>query len=476
MQQFEIKHVNGIADLTITLDGPGVYVARGPNGAGKSSAIEALKAVTGDDRAKAEPSDGQAKGQVQASDGVLLAVGNRRRLNGYPSLRLVSSGAIGLLIDPGIKDSTLAARARLKALLQLMPLPADAAAKLELTANDEELQRWIAGDPSTDAMDLAEAVRKRANELANDLEKRCEGAKGEEASLMGLILELGQLDFEAGELVTAEAEASRLVREAEIKTHTARQRAELEKAQAEIRESLGVRPDVNGAQSAGVDLRDLVASLEAQLAAAKEKYHAARVNYSRLVEAAEQWDQRSHLLKRTPEGPTLQEAQEAVAIASAAQSRMARARRVDTAKGYQSKANEAKALATSCEDRAKLLRGIAQGTAGALGRLLERRGLPGLAIDCGRICVTGGHNDQVKDFETRLSFGEKVRAAIGIALAGIGQTGTDGKPVILPLEPTFWLALDSEHKGEVCKIAKERGVCLVTEEPDSGPLRMEAMP
>lgn len=484
MNEYRISDVNGIADLTIRLDGPGVYVARGPNGAGKSSAIEALKAASGDDKAKAEPSDGEDKGKVevrsQNAEGVLLAVGStRNKRTGLPTVRLVSTGAIGQLIDPGIKDADTAAKHRLKALLQLMPLPADDAAKLELTANDEELQKWIQGDPSTDAMDLAEAVRKRANELANNLEKRSAEAKGEEESLTGLIKELGALDFEAGDSLPAKQEADRAIRFAERSMYQAQARAKLEEQQAALRNTQGPRPNTEPVEASIRQLSDQIAELDRQIAVLKETLHHARVERARLDEAARIWDSQAAILNQKAEGPTLAEAAEFTKQAEAAAGKALRAQTLDRAKEYQTKANAAKELAAKCAERAKHLRGIAQGTADALGRLLERRGLDGLVIQDGRLGVKAGHS--VKDFDTRLSFGERVRVALGIALTGLQiadcglRIGEERLP-ILPLEPTFWLALDDVHKAEVCSIAKERGVCLVTEEPVAGPLRVEKVP
>lgn len=472
MNTFKIESVNGIAALNITLDGPGVYVARGPNGAGKSSAILALRAANGDATALAEPSDGEDKGTVSSGDGVVFRVGHRRKIDGRPSVRILSTASLGRLIDPGLQDSGLAAKARLKALLALMPLPADEAARVELTGNDEELRAWIKGDPSSDALDLAEALRKRANELANDLEKRAAECAGESASLQGLIEALGKLDFEAGDYRSARALADQLLRDAEVKTHTAKARADLEKQQEEIRETLGPKPDTTNIQAefdrlnlVALELEERAAAARGQWMACGEKLKAARI-------AAAQWDRGAEILQRPVEGPTFAEAQTATQLADLAQVKAERARTVETAKDYLAKATAAHEAAQKHAERAKALREIAKGTAPALGRLLERRGLPGLVIHEGRLCVRSGAT--LKDFDTRLSFGERVRAALGIALAGLSAPAPGEKRLpILPLEPTFWLALDEGHKAEVATIAQERGVCLVTEEPDGGELRFE---
>lgn len=487
---FRIQGVNGIDDLAVTINGPGVYVARGPNGAGKSSAIEALKAANGDTTAKAEPTDGTDKGKVEGG-GVLLAVGHRRKLNGLPSVRLVSTGAIGQLIDPQIKDGTLAAKARLRALLQLMPLPADEAARMELTANDEELQTWIRTDPASDAMDLGESVRKRANELACELEKKSAEASGEEQSLHGLINELGKLDFEAGDLASAVAAAEEAARKAAVMVQTARARAALETQQKQVKELTRDVPDVAALRETWQLICRKVEAVEAELKSAahrrdmtKAELQQAEDNLRKGEAEAQRQAQVMEILKRPVEGPTIEEATASMIEADRFKARVEQARKVDTAKNYMARAEGAKEVSIKYADRAKQLRGIAAGTATALGRLLERRGLPGLVIQEGRLGVVQP-DQSVKDFDLRLSFGQRVRTALGVALAGLDanykpaanggqEEGKDQRMPILALEPTFWLALDEVHRGEVVTIARERGVCLVTEEPGDGPLRFEA--
>jgi hypothetical protein len=333
-------------------------------------------------------------------------------------------------------------------------------------------------------MDLAEAVRKRANEMANDLEKRAAEARGEEESLTGLIKSLGPLDFDAGDYATARQEADRALRRAEVLVHTSRARAQLEEQQAKIRASLGPRPEVDTVQNQIAEISEEIGALDGKMLVLKEKLHALKMERARLGEARMRWEEQSEILRRTPEGPSPAEAEQHAKMAEALTARAAAAQTLSRAKEYQVKANAAHELAGKCADRAKQMRAIAQGTADALGRLLERRGLPGLVIDEGRLCVKNGKG-KAKDFDTRLSFGERVRVALGIALAGqhrappeqaagaiAGNAGT--VLPILPLEPGFWLALDERHQAEISAIARESGICLITEEPGGGPLHVEA--
>lgn len=476
-QSFRIQEINGLHDFTVTLDKPGVYVARGPNGAGKSSLIEAIKGASGDDKAKVEPTEGEAKGQVDMGGGVLFKVGNKRTSKGQPFVRLVSTGAIGQLIDPGLIDEKAAARARIRALVQLKPMPVDDSTRTELTGNDEELQAWIRRDTSSDAMELSHNVRLKANELALELEKRVAECEGEEKSLLGLIEELGELDYEAGDGATARTQANRANGEAQVKLNTARERAELERQQQELKNTIGERPDSSGASADVELLAKVMADLEKKLSEAQQKYQHAVRERVRLDEAARKWDAQAEIMKRPVKGPTMAEAEQAIVEAQALSARAERAEKLDRARAWLEKIDAAKIEATTKGERAKLLRGIAQGTEEALSRLLERRGLKDLAVVEGRLHWK--KDGKLLDYGSPMvSFGQRVRVALGVALEGIDRDSVESRTTgnrlpLLPLNPDFWLALDPERKAEVAAIAKERGVCLITEEPGEGELRVE---
>lgn len=473
---FHIQDINGVRDFTVNIDGPGVLVATGWNGAGKSSAISAILAASGDKKATAEPTDGVAKGRVTMGDGVVFAVGSRRVANGLPAIRLISAGSIGTLIDPGLVDEDRAAQARVRAVTELLPMPADEAARTELTANDPELLAHIAHDPAEDALLLAEAVRNKANELALAQEKTAAAKAGEMATYEKLIGELGTIDFNAGKFSEVKALADEAMQRAQVMAHTATERQKLERQQAEIRETLGERPDLGVLTGSVQELAKEIADLERELALAEERYEQQVRELARLDEAARRWDAQAEILKRPVQGPTMAEAEAARVEAEGLAGRAMRAQVLDQVEAYGAEHTNAERVKHEAELRAKALRDIARGTSEALGRLLERRGLPGLSIIEGRLCVKEG--GAVKDFDKRLSFGQRVRVALGIALAGIHVSApehcsTGNRLPVLPLEPNFWTALDPVKQAEVARIAKERGVCLITEAPGEGALRFE---
>lgn len=477
-QAFHIQDINGVRDFTVNIDGPGVLVARGWNGTGKSSAISAILAASGDKKATAEPTDGIAKGRVTMGDGVIFAAGSRRVATGQPAIRLISTGSIGTLIDPGLVDEDRAAQARVRAVTQLMPMPADDAARIELTANDPELMEHIAHDPAEDALLLAEAVRNKANEMALAQEKIAQAKEGEMGTYEKLIGELGTVDFNAGKSSEVKALADEAMNRAQVMAHTATERVKLERQQAEIRQSLGPLPDVDEAQKEFDAANQRLLELNAELKIAAQAWNDAGAKLKGRRMEVEQHRQRAEILKRPVQGPTLEEAESARVEAETLAGRAMRAQVLGQAEAYTAEHTNADRVKHDADTRGKALREIARGTSDALGRLLERRGLPGLSIVEGRLCVKDG--DTVKDFDKRLSFGQRVRVALGIALAGIDVSApehrtTGNKLPVLPLEPGFWTALDPVKQAEVAQIAKERGVCLITEAPGEGALRFDRM-
>jgi energy-coupling factor transporter ATP-binding protein EcfA2 len=476
-QSYRIRDVNGIHDFTVTLDKPGVYVARGPNGAGKSSVIEAIKGASGDAGAKVLPTVGEDKGQVDMGGGVLFKVGHKRTKQGQPYVQLVGTSAISELIEPGLIDEDAAARKRTRALLKLMPLPVDDTARLELTRNDEVLQEWIRRDTSLDAMELAENTRLKANELALEQEKRRDECNGQVKSMEDLIAELGDVDHSAGALAAAKAAAEKVMGDANVIVHRAQQRQQHERQIAEIKGTIGERPRHEESEARRKELEAEAVELAAKLADVKMRHSAECAELNRILTAQKVWDAQSEIMKRPVEGPTMAEAEAAVNEAAALKEKAGRAEKLDQFHQWNQKAEAAKLEATTRDERAKLLRDIAKGVEGALSRLLERRGLGDLAMVNGRL--HWNHNGKLLDYGSQMvSFGQRVRIALGVALKGIDRESVESRTTgnrmpLLAINPDFWLALDPLKKAEVAEISKERGVCLITEEPGEGELRIE---
>lgn len=471
---FRIENVNGVHELTVDLSEPGVHVARGRNGAGKTSTLHAIVAASGGD-APVVPTDGMERGKIEGPGGVVLAVGRTRRYGGDPVVELLETGPIATLIDPGLKDTAAAARARVKALLDLVR-----------PAVTEETVRRLSGGRdlgvpagSGTLMDIANRIKAEAEAEARKAEERLATLRGQATAAREA---LGGAEPEAP--VVPVEEARRLAQEARTRAvHlglAARARRDLEARQEEIRGSLGERPDTASAEARVQDLtgevnRVLVriANLQEQLENLRREEATAAAELRIVQQAAKRWDEGHAVLAKPAEGPTAEELAAAEAQAEQAE------RAVEAATlGAQRAAMRAKAAAAEEQIKrevreASALRGIAGAIPTVLAELLRESGVPGLTVRDGRLLAEIAPGEWV-DFEARLSFGQRVRAALTVALHAARRQGVRGVP-ILPLDPAHWAALDPERKVEVHTLAREVGICLVTEEPTDGELRVESL-
>lgn len=467
-------NVGGVRELRLALQ-PGVNELRGRNGAGKSSAIRAIARAAGGDE-PLEVRDGAAHGTVEGP-GVSLRVGRVVRATGVAEVSLADVGALADLIDPGIADSDAANRARIRALLRMVALPVTEEAVLTLAGGDGELaaaaMSRIRQQRIDDLLGAAEAVRLAGHELARGAGRAADLAelarRTAEERAAGLDRELG------GQRATVTArEAEAAAREAALELvraeEAARRRADLEAQQAEIRATLGERPDVGEAAEVWhasvravdeqlgrlAELRQQLAreegrleTLRAGLAQAKRDLDAARL-------AADQHDRRAELLARPVEGPTAAEVEAARLILEARNHAVTRARATEELATREAEAAAATLDGERHRGRAEELRTAAVTVGDRLGELLAGSPADGLSVEDGRLCaVVGG---QSRDFATRLSDGERVAAALRVA-ARCYRGG------IVPLSGDWWLRLDPQAQQEFARAAAELGLYVITERP-----------
>jgi ATPase subunit of ABC transporter with duplicated ATPase domains len=140
-QTFKIENVGGIVRAELILK-PGMNVLAGRNGAGKTSAMRAIVRAQGGG-GELERRDGAERGVVEGP-GVKLTVGKVVRTTGQAELSLAEATPLANLIDPGLKDTEAAARARIRALIELIRVPVDDAALDALSQGDAGLREWLA--------------------------------------------------------------------------------------------------------------------------------------------------------------------------------------------------------------------------------------------------------------------------------------------------------------------------------------------
>ena len=473
--KIKLEDVNGIGQLTVAMDVPGVYVARGQNGAGKSSTIEAIKAAAGDKKAKAEPTDGCQRGKVEVEGGVILAVGRRRTSTGQPTIQLVSESPLAQLIDPGIQDPELANKARLKALLELVPLRPTKEAFEDLTGGLPEITGPIDMTAHRDLLSLAERVREVGNREALAKEKEAQQYAG---GLAKIEEDIRRFPLEAkheptgrptkNEVLIKVKEVGRL--EMEVKA-----REQTEHLRESIRQNLAGRPNVEATQKALSDCESARAAAQDVFMAAKQ----ALEKHSMAVEIAEKlhekteadavrWDEMNAKLLQKIEGASRGELEKATAELEQMQRDASIEEQRQTVATLRASLEATRRDKIAVEASACRLREQVKKAGNVLGRAIEAEGIENVSVVDGKLC--GFIDGYWRDFQERLSFGQRVRLALGVALSACKHAGSTA---ILALDPKFWLALDAERRSEVARWAGEMGVYVVTEEPTAGPLRVE---
>jgi len=483
--EYEIRDVAGVAHATIKLR-PGINVLLSRNAGGKTSAIRAITRAQGGDE-DLERRDGSEFGSV-TGPGVTLRIGKVTKRTGEAELSLADVSPLSTVIDPGFSDSDANARARVRALIDLLGLRVDDAAIETLASGDTDLLAWlrdtVQGESIDDLTVAAEKLRHYAHGLARSQEQRAEAAKGAaQAATDRCAIALKAVGGEAHlSEQTIEAARAALVegsRSYERSVAQCEGREALETRQAEIREAIGERPDSTEEECSLIDdeadlqnTQDEIANLEAQLAAAREtraaqvaKIQARRDGIAERLSAAARWDEQQAVLEKSVEGPTRDELAilrtERVDGATAALEIATWSAEYRTAEAERLEANRVRERA---DIEASRLRAIATGISGRLGEIMARAGAHGLSVIDGRLHAE--IDGEVKDFERRLSEGQRVRAVLDVAAQVYPHQ-------VVPIAGGYWQALDPTAQRELAQLAAERGLYAVTEKPSEGELRVD---
>lgn len=467
---FQVHDVNGIADLTLSLTKPGVYVMRGRNGAGKTSAINAVRAALGDKSATAQPTDGMRAGTVEGP-GVTLHVGKNRRRDGTPDVGLADSGPLATLIDPRLKGDEARAKARIQALLQLCPIEVTDEMLADLCCQQKMLLDRIGTKHGNDLLGYAARVKAEAQAIARECETRAADLKGEMAVADARLGEIGTVP--EGTVDTTEEEDRASIEQATkrfaLKEQSFQQRVELEERKAKVRESLGDRPNVEWHRSRVNLATAALDELKVKIAQAQAEHTAAVEGLRKAEREATTWDGSARILEQPLSGASSFEVMDAKLDLDRCKTSVELTRALRARRKALEDLDRARMLMRTAEKDAAGMRGVSDAIPAALARALRGAGIPGLTVHDGKLAIQTDAG--VLDWEERLSFGQKVRFALQVALQAAQHDGAR----VFALDPEFWLALDPEHRTTAHAIAREIGVYLLTEEPAEGALRMEAM-
>lgn len=497
--EFRIRNVNGITDERITIERGKVTELRGRNGAGKTSAMRALARYMGDDRAKVEVKDGADVGSVEGP-GATLQVTEKARLRGTPSIYAADrSGALVRLIGgAGRKGDVERAREYIRALAELVDVPASEASLATICYNDAGLIDWLSRqvdhggirDLFTATLLLKPEIDERARTAENEA-LACDGridAAGENIDRAREGLAALAVDaVPDGEVVNQVAAQQRVADAgADAARVKERRQAMLDRQalQGRIRASLGEDPKTTTAYKAVVArLEDaerereeadaLVERLQRELAAAETRQQlalsaagSAAYALAQADDRAAEWRSQSAILGETVEGPSegdVLNAEMALEHAKVEQERHHATHDLRLALASRQQARQEKGAA---EFEGKRLRSIAHTLADRLGEILSQRGLANITVVDGRLAWRDPESGKILDWDTRMSSGQRVRAAFELA------AGQFNGVVFLPAneDNAFYMLLDPEHRAELEQIVHDMDLFVVTEVPADGPL------
>ena len=167
----EIENVGPIERLSIPLPDAGVVVLRGRNGAGKSHALAAMDSLL-TARGKLPCRDGARSGLVEGV-GARLSIGRSTRRTGEAEVATLEGRFdISQLVQPPIKDEEAADKARIKALIQLSGVKADATEFAALLPDGITLGSLVDTDQqSADPVTLAGQLKRALESQARGQEK-----------------------------------------------------------------------------------------------------------------------------------------------------------------------------------------------------------------------------------------------------------------------------------------------------------------
>lgn len=485
----DVENVGGIQQAHVEILPGAITVFTGQNGAGKTTLTNSIRRAVGE-RVPLEVRDGAHLGTVELP-GVRLQIKSSIRSSGQAEVALADTGPLSRLIDPGLKGDDEKALARVRAMLELIRPDFTADVVAALADQEDEVasavEQEVRDGALRDLVDVAERVRRVAHAKARDAEALAQQAAGKATSAE--LTAAQALERAGGEealvetSVAAAEQEERAAAEALGRARHERQtRVALERQQAEIHASLGEAPDPTRfdqdlkIRTEAIDAHEArIRDLERAISQEREAMAGIRSDRDRLqqMRASEEDRARQHqrhlaILQQPIVGPT----EEEVELAEAAAARATEARRAAvvsadvrqlaaTAEAARAEAEERalraerlREVATTVYDRLSLLPGIADKAAP-------------LTILAGRVHVVDG--DQVHDFESRRSAGQKVAAAFALA-AKCYATADDDRAPIVALDGRLWADLDPAAKAEAARAAAELGLAVVTEEPTLGPL------
>lgn len=483
-----IKNVGPVEDVTIPLT-DGVVVLRGMNDSGKSTTLEALSRLLGGD-ARIKRRYGTPHGVVEGLGATIRVVASPRQTGEVQAWAIEGKLALAALVDPGIADPVAADRKRVKALLTIQGVTADATLFHDLFESPEAFDA-IASTGARNAADVVEmaGLLKRDAELAaRKLEDDATAADGKAS---GCRESAGEID------TTVETEAEKLQADLEAaireEARLGQQQADADEAAARIKQAkirlAGAQADYQGPSE--VEAAAIVSTAERAEIEADEAEQVAKQAHERTVVAVADAEHRRALadeclmtarqhdkvvaecvaamsgtMVMPPDDDMLDRAAVATSDARLDVEAGALARRAVTqlaqADGHQQAAEAART-------HAQQLRDAAAGTFDVLAEVIESDVLLPVSDDKGRfrLAVEVDGADQRKYYHD-LGPGERWTRALTEGANRVRALGAEGLAILVIPQPA-WEGLDWRNREIVDAHCRALGVTVLTGEASKQP-------
>ena len=466
-------------------DGGGITVLVGDQGCGKSKSLQAVQRLAGNEDIKLTVADGKKRGVV-SSGTARISVASRCTASGecdiislegrYDIADFVTGGH---LANPERADAV-----RIKGLLQMRGIPAGASTFADLLGTPEELEKYVSPDTLkvSEIVEAAAKIKRDLDGAARKEEDAAEHAKGhakaknDEAAGVDLAA-----PHEAVALQTAYEQAiarRAALTQADTDAKAANERAAA--AQAKLDKELAGRteaPSVEDAQQAVKNaeillnsMKEVVAKLEEELAAAKEKQrqHETSLGLAQLrLDGVESYHRMLAALREEIEagkvvGPSPEDLEQAERDVKAAGEAIETGVVVRRAKQALTEAEEQSALAARHEAQAKRLREAGKRTDETLANLVQ---CAPLRVVAGRLVIDDPERGE--EYFSELSDGERWKLAIDLALDTVGEYGL----IVVPQEA--FGELSPPTRDLIHHHARQRKVHVLTALATAGELRCE---
>lgn len=487
-RDIKIKDVGPITDITISVpDGGGMIVFKGSNGSGKSTALAALSALVTQKKDALSVRDGQLMGIVDGL-GVTLTIGRNTRKRGECEVIGLTGPDPSMLVDPGFVGKDENNAARITALCTLAGAKPDPAKFLALCGDNDPMD--VISPSSLEKGDvpaIAKAVKRDFERVARKHEENAESIRSKIKGLQDTIPAWFNPLTESGTDIIKEQiiVISGNIRELEGKRASAKSIMDAKASAMEAISSMGDRGTDERVKAASITLEEAkMAVLSNQrefdsarkaLESAKERLDASKLELELFSEQLEMEMQSKQQRKK------LQETVDRISNddPSDFDSKIAFLRgelgELTLSLGQATKIDDLRITTDKIaqyldQQKAALEKGNFWRNAAASCETIVMEAIaavcpPGMSIVAGELMMA---TDRGIEPISDLSTGERWAIALDIASKSIPNG-------LLVVNQEGYESLDPQHRIEVAKMARDRGLVIATAIATDGELSVETI-